>query len=198
MYRVAQHDHISSGEHAWLKSWKAQDCTSLCPQNNGHPRVMSHSMPLLTVNTSTSSLSPISSTSTIFPTVSPTHTRFVVLDPYLFCDVSRQSGGSTQIPSLTDYEPKSVETKAIETEAIEPRRIELDRILGTDPYQIQAIFMRNRYQNPIAEDVDEFGKDGAEMSYLQSQMYSDYDSAESIADSDLEDGELRKMLASPL
>ena len=79
-----------------------------------------------------------------------------------------------------------------------PRRIELDRILGTDPYQIQAIFMRNRYQNPIAEDVDEFGKDGAEMSYLQSQMYSDYDSAESIADSDLEDGELRKMLASPL
>ena len=29
-YRVAQHDHISSREHAWLKSWKAQDCTSLC------------------------------------------------------------------------------------------------------------------------------------------------------------------------
>ena len=29
-------------------------------------------------------------------------------------------------------------------------------------------------------------------------MHSDYDSAESTADSDLEDGELRKMLASPL
>ena len=29
-YRVAQIDHISSREHAWLKSWKAQDCTSLC------------------------------------------------------------------------------------------------------------------------------------------------------------------------
>ena len=26
-YRVAQHDHISSRENAWLKSWKAQDCT---------------------------------------------------------------------------------------------------------------------------------------------------------------------------
>ena len=37
-----------------------------------------------------------------------------------------------------------------------------------------------------------------EMSYLQTQMHSDYASAESIADSDLEDGELRKMLASPL
>ena len=30
-YRVAQHDHVSSREHAWLKSWKAQDCASLCP-----------------------------------------------------------------------------------------------------------------------------------------------------------------------
>ena len=59
--------------------------------------------------------------------------------------------------------------------------------------------MRSDFQNPIAEDMDEFGKVGAEMSYIQSQMHSVYDSAESIADSDLlEDGELRKMLASPL
>ena len=28
-YRVAQHDHVSSRKHAWLKSWKSQDCTSL-------------------------------------------------------------------------------------------------------------------------------------------------------------------------
>ena len=46
--------------------------------------------------------------------------------------------------------------------------------------------------------MDELGKVGAETSYLLSQMNSDYDSAESIADSDLEDGEQRKMLASPL
>ena len=46
--------------------------------------------------------------------------------------------------------------------------------------------------------MDEFGKVGAETSYPQSHMHSDYDSAESIADSDLEDGELRKMLTSPL
>ena len=38
----------------------------------------------------------------------------------------------------------------------------------------------------------------AEKSYIQSQMHSDYDSAESIAESDLEDGELRKMVTSPL
>ena len=46
--------------------------------------------------------------------------------------------------------------------------------------------------------MDELGKVGADTSYLQAQMHSDYDSAESTADSDLEDGELRKMLASPL
>ena len=109
-----------------------------------------------------------------------------------------QSGGSTQIPSLTGYEPKAIGTESIEPEDLEPRRIELDRNLGTDPYQVQDRFMRKNYQNPIAEDVDEFGKVGADVSYLQSQMRSDYDSAESITDSDLEDEELRKMLASPL
>ena len=45
--------------------------------------------------------------------------------------------------------------------------------------------------------MDVFGKVGAEISYLP-QMHSEYDSAESIADSDLEDGELRKVLGSPL
>ena len=50
--------------------------------------------------------------------------------------------------------------------------------------------------NSITEDVDEFGKVGAEMSCIQSRMHSDHDSADSIADSDLEDGELRKMLPS--
>ena len=48
------------------------------------------------------------------------------------------SGGSTQIPSLTGYEPKSVEIKAIDSETIsaedlEPSRIDLDRNLRTDP-----------------------------------------------------------------
>ena len=36
------------------------------------------------------------------------------------------------------------------------------------------------------------------MPYIQSRIHSDYNSAESIADSDLEDRELRKMLESPL
>ena len=81
----------------------------------------------------------------------------MILDPYIPCDVPRQSGGSTQIPSLTGYEPKLVEVKAIETDAIEledlePRRIELDRNLGKDLYQLQIRFMRNS----ITEDMDEF------------------------------------------
>ena len=80
--------------------------------------------------------------------MSPSQTSTVNLNPSLPCDGPRQSGGSTQIPSLTDYEPKSVELKDIETEAIdpedlEPRKIELDRDLGPDPYQIQERFVRN-------------------------------------------------------
>ena len=54
-------------------------------------------------------------------------------------------------------------------------------------------------QSPITEDMDEFGKIGVKsLSCNQLLIHSDYDSAESIADSDLEDGQLRKMLASPL
>ena len=40
--------------------------------------------------------------------------------------------------------------------------------------------------------VGECGEVGAGVSYFQSQMHSEYDSAESIADSNPEDGELRK------
>ena len=117
----------------------------------------------------------------------------MILNPFLPCDGPRQSGGSTQIPSLTGYEPGSVEfegvgAEAIEPEDLEPRRVELGRNLGTDPYQIQERFVRNS----LTEDTDEFGKVGADTSHLQTQMHFDYDSAESIADSDLEDGELRK------
>ena len=75
----------------------------------------------------------------------------------------------------------------IDPEDLELGRIELGRNLGTDPCQIQERFMRKKYQNPITEDLDEFGKVGAETSYIQSQIHSDFDSAESIADLDLED-----------
>ena len=70
----------------WTTLWKAQDCTSCVFQNNCHPCVMSHSLPHLTLTTSTSSPSPISSISPLFP----------ILDLILW-----QSGGSTQIPHST-------------------------------------------------------------------------------------------------
>ena len=93
--------------------------------------------------------------SPVFLTISPTRTRLSVNDPYLPCEVPRQSGGSTQIPSLTGYEPKVIETEAIEPEDLEPRKIELDRILGTEPHQMQGRFAKINHQNPIAEDMDE-------------------------------------------
>ena len=61
-------------------------------------------------------------------------------------------------------------------------KIELDRNLGTDPYQTEERKLRNNYQNTVAEDMDEFGKVGAEISHIQSQMHSEDDSAESISE----------------
>ena len=59
--------------------------------------------------------------------------------------------------------------------------------------------MGEDYQSPTTQDTDEFGKVGVKsLSYNQSLIHSDYDSAENIADSNLEDEQLRKMLASPL
>ena len=55
-YRVAQHDHISSRKHAWLKLERS-GLHIFVSYNNCHPSVMSHSMPHLTLTTSTNSLS---------------------------------------------------------------------------------------------------------------------------------------------
>ena len=127
--------------------------------------IVIHVSCLLPCRRSTSSLTYLTYLSDDLPTL----TRPSVHDPHLPCDVPRQSGGSTPIPSLTGCEPELIETEAIEPEDLEPRKIELDRNLGTDPYQRQERFMRNS----ITEDMDEFGKVGAEMSYIQSQMHSD-------------------------
>ena len=77
-------------------------------------------------------------------------------------------------------------------------------------YDVQREFGEQDQQVPIIEE--EFGQIGTQssldhemaetspvekMSYLQSQMHFD-EPMESIADSDLEDGELQKLLSSPL
>ena len=69
-------------------------------KKNCHPRVMSRSLPHLTLTTST--LSPISSTSPIFPTVSPLHSSPMILDPCIPCDVPHQSGDQHQSHKMLD------------------------------------------------------------------------------------------------
>ena len=97
----------------------------------------------------------------------------------------------------TGCEPKELATAS---------RIEAD---SGDPYQsydVQEKVGEEDHRAPITEEVEEIGEirtagvpDSklSEMSYTQSQLHFD-DSVESIADSDLEDGELQKMLTSPL
>ena len=77
----------------------------------------------------------------------------------------------------------------IQSDDLEPGRIELDRNLGTDLHQTPEGIFRDYYQNPITEDTDDIGKVSVEMPHVQSKRHSDDDSAESIADSDLEGGE---------
>ena len=101
------------------------------------------------------------------------------------CGCIYPPSSSTPLPTVTE---------AIKLEDLEPKELSLTGILGQIRIKDWNFFLRNS----VAEDMDEFGKVGAEMSYLQSQMDSDYDSAESIADLDLEDGELRKKLVSPV
>ena len=122
---------------------------------------------------------------------------------------SWRSGGYTKSASPTDHEPKLIQSDDFEPRRneldrnlwtdLQPRRTELDaRNIGADRYQIPERILGNDYQNPITEDTKETGKVGADMHHIKTRIYSDYNSAESIADSDLEDGELRKMLASLL
>ena len=75
-----------------------------------HPRVMFHLAPCSTLNTSTSSLSPISlvllSSSSPNPDVLSTH-------PFIHCEDSREDSTSTEFHTSTGYEPKTIELNRI-------------------------------------------------------------------------------------
>ena len=67
---------------------------------------------------------------------------------------------------------------------LHPRRIELDKNIGTDPYQPPGINLGDDSQNPTTEDTEETGKCDVDMPCVQSRIHSDYDSADSIIDSE--------------
>ena len=90
-HHTAQSDHFF--HHANTRGSRLRFCAS---KTFCHPRVMSRSLPHLTLTTSTSSLSP---TSPILQSFSPTHTSLLTHDPYIHCDGSRRRGGSSEIPS---------------------------------------------------------------------------------------------------
>ena len=104
-----------------------------------------------------------------------------------------QSGGNRRTATPTRYEPKELATVS---------RIEA---YSGDPYKLYDVHEEvgeEDHRAPITDELEEFGEIGThgspdskipETSYVQSQMPFG-DSAESIADSDLEDGELQKML----
>ena len=115
---------------------------------------------------------------------------------------SLQSDGNLCTNISTGYEPKKFATVS---------RIE---DYPGDPYQlydVQAKFGEEDHRAPITEEGKELGEIGhtacritqalidylSKTPFFQSHLHFD-DSAESMADCDLEDGELQKMLTSPL
>ena len=107
-----------------------------------------------------------------------------------------QSGGNPRTTTPTGYEPKELTVSRIEDFSGDPFQL----------YDVQEKVGEEDHRAPITEEVEEFREIGTaglpnikipETSYFQSQMYFD-DSVESSADSDLEDGELQKMLTSTL
>ena len=130
---------------------------------------MSHYLPHLTHKFSFNFL-------TFFPT---THTISLTHDQYVPCEVPRQSGWSTQSRrdrSNRDWRPRAQKSWTWQ-ESWDRSVSNTTKILTT---KIPS--------TKIWVNLEEL------VFYIQ----SDSDSAESIADSDLEDGELRKMLASPM
>ena len=120
--------------------------------------------------------------------------------------VKYESGGNPRNTSPTGFEIKEVATKELATIS----GSSLENIYQL--YDVQRDFGEHDQQVSIIEEVKEFGQirtqslfdhEMAEMSfvekmsYLQSQMHFE-EPMESIADSDLEDGELQKLLTSPL
>ena len=115
--------------------------------------------------------------------------------------VNYESGGNPRNTSPTGYEPKELATISGSS---------LEDIYQL--YDVQREFGEQDQQAPIIEEVKEVGQIGThsfldhemaemslveKMSFLQSQMHFE-ESMESIADSDLKDDELQKLLTSPL
>ena len=108
-----------------------------------------------------------------------------------------QSGGNPRTATPTRYEPEELATVST-----------IEGYSG-GPFQFYDVLEKLGEQDhraPITEEVGEFGEIRAagvphsklsEKSYIQSQTHFD-GSVETVSDSDLEDGELQKMLISPL
>ena len=136
-----------------------------------HALWLTHLLLHATLSTSSRSLS--STSLVLFSSTSPTP-GLLSTHPSIHCGDPRQDGTSAEYQLLTGDEPK---------------RVELNRTL----------FNLSNQEIDDQDDIEE--TDFKPMSFSQSLIHSAYDSAESIAtppDSDLEDEQLRMVLASPL
>ena len=190
--RCTQHNHISSREHKWLKIRIAHLCVLeiivihvsclTCPclllllSSHWLGRYVKHFWSTMNI------WDPMNDhTATISDRVAVSRRQSLLQDM-----------------STKNHRDQRHRLRSNQSWRLEPQELSSTEDPGTDPYQIQERFARSNFPNPITEDMEEFRKVGADVSYFQSHMHSECDSAEIIADSNLEDGKLRRLRASPL
>ena len=177
-YHTAQSDHISSQEHAWLK------LKDLCAKNilSSTRHVSFPAAPHLTLTTSTSSLSP---SSPILQSSSSTHPKLVV--PRSIYTLRRFTAELRFLGSPISHKLWAQKNRARQ----EPWSWTSTSNTRQNYWRWLSKSKHWRYRWMWKKCVKS-------LSNNQSLIHSDYDSAESIAHSDFEDGQLRKTLASPL
>ena len=217
---TAQHSLFTSAERiarAWLKNCSVI-CMRLKKSLPSGPR-MSHPLLLSHRSWATSTSSSFTHPSTTTPEHAPQPGQHELLQEHPVhhqplqerpvekkryqepLDRENQLSGENPRNRFSEgYEPKELGTASRISSITDPKQL----------YDAQKEFGEQDHQAPITEEVKEcrerthgipdylsIDSEISETSYFQQHMHFD-DSVESIADHDLDDGELQKMLTSPL
>ena len=146
------------------------------PKTFCHRGVMSRSLPRLTLTTSTSSLSP---TYPILQSFSSTHPSLLSHDPYIFLHFYIASiHGGVAVPRISNL-PQVLSPNGSSSTGILGLNIKIkyETDLWEIPIKVQSL--------KLCMNLEKMGVKS--LSYNQSLIHSAYDSAESIAASDVED-----------
>ena len=144
-----------------------QDCTHCYLKNSlSSTRHVSFFATLDTDHQRKFSLSPASS---VFGPFSPSQSCPLVLDPNILATI--HAGVADPLKS---HLPQVMSPKWSSPTTLSLEELSLTGILGQICIKPRQEFAGDDYQNPVTEDMEEFGQVGVEMPYIQSKIHSDH------------------------